>query len=149
MAKKKTKKKDKFSDKLLKRAKGIIPPTRIELYADEESLKAACDRLSPQTNPDHKVQAAPEPEVPTQPSNEVPDEIEFESKLQCSFFMQNRAMFDENNLQSELRRINRKYGHQQPIEIKMSRRFEQVKGKDKQRRDCKVFVTNYIIVMKG
>lgn len=139
---------DKKLTPLKKRARKIgMSDAMIASYPDALALKRACDKISPKTNPDFRAQPGkvPEPVV----YDKMPDKFEIDSKLECKFISQNRAQFDEANLQAELRRINRKYGPQKPVRTVRTMSFKAVKGIDeKTKLSVKFFVTHYEIFMK-
>ena len=116
----------------------------IATYPDAKSLKEVCDIIHPQSNPDAypKRGSVPKPVIHTE---KVPDKIEIDSNMEAKFISRNRAQFDEQNLQAELRRINRKYGSQNPVKIVKTTTFNQVNGKNADRVPCKVLVTHYEI----
>jgi hypothetical protein len=134
---------------LYNRARKIgLADDQLKGYPDEVAVKAACDRMSPGSNPDGKVKAVVLPKVEPTVGEGMPDKFEFESKMETEFVMGSRSQFDENNLRAELRRINRKYGPQKPVRIDSSRSFKAVKGKNAEHRNCKFLVTTYEIFMK-
>lgn len=135
---------------LYKRARKIgLTDDQLKAYPDAVAVKAACDRMSPGSNPDAKVKAVVPPKAKLVEGGEaVPDMIEFESKMETSFMMGNRSSFDENNLRARLRKINRRYGTQHPVKIVKTTNFKQIKGKNEQHQNCKFYVTTYKIYLK-
>jgi len=131
---------------LFERARKKVGMTNevIATYPDAKSLKEVCDKIHPKSNPDAypKRGSAPKPVIYTE---KVPDKIEIDSNMEAKFISRNRAQFDEQNLQAELRRINRKYGSQNPVKIVKTTTFNQVRGRNADRVACKVLVTHYEI----
>lgn len=116
-------------------------------YPHAESLKAACDAIHPQSNPDAFPKRGSAP-LPVKYEDNMPDKFEIDSMMEAKFISQNRVQFDENNLKAELRRINRKYGAHKPVKIVKTTTFNQVNGKNADRVACKVLVTHYEIFFK-
>lgn len=116
-------------------------------YPDIKSLKSACDRIHPASNPDAYPQEGEAPK-PVEYEDNMPDKFDFDSAMEAKFVSQNRAQFDETNLQAELRRLNRKYGAHEPVKIVATKTFKQVKGMNKDRVACKVLITHFEIYMK-
>lgn len=116
-------------------------------YPDIESLKKACDRIHPKSNPDAYPKQGEAPKSVKYEDN-MPDKFEVDSMMEAKFISQNRAQFDEANLQDELRRINRKYGAHNPVKIVKTTTFNQIRGMNKDRIACKVLVTKFEIYFK-
>ena len=132
---------------LLERARKKVgmSPEQIAIHT-AESLKAYCDGIHPVSNPDAKPQKGVVP--PMQPSSvPMPDVFEFESKMEANV-ARNRPQFDEANLQTELRRINRVYGVHAPVRVVKDSDNRPVNGKNKHGQTARLFVTKYIIYMK-
>ena len=128
-----------FAAGLLDRAKKVgLTQEQIETYPTAADLLDALNAMSPKTNPDIKVQPATDKEKVIE--SDVPDKFEFVSKLERKFISKNRAQHDEQNLQAELRRINRIYGAQKPVKIVATTEFEA----DKDNNLC----TAYVIYLK-
>lgn len=137
-----------FPAKLVKRAKKIgMSPEMIAVYPDAESLKRACDGISPRTNPDARVKEG-KISPPVKYTDKMPDKFEFESAMEEKFISASRAQFDENNLQLELRKINRKHGPQKPVRITKDMNCNAVKGKNKDKQMAKMLITKFVIFMK-
>ena len=119
----------------------------IAVYPDAESLKKACDGISPRTNPDARVKEGKIP-PPVKYTDKMPDKFEFESAMEEKFLSASRAQFDENNLQLELRKINRKYGAQKPVRITKDMNCNAVKGKNKDKQMARMLITKFTIFMK-
>ncbi len=137
-----------YGAELIKRAKKIgMSPEMIAVYPDAESLKKACDGISPRTNPDARIKEGIIP-PPVEHPDKMPDKFEFESAMEEKFHSANRAQFDENNLQLELRRINRKYGAQKPVKIVKTVNCNSVQGKNKDKQTAKMLITKFEILMK-
>ena len=118
----------------------------ISHYTKAADLKQYLDAISPKTNPDARVKAAVIPDPSKAPAKEkVPAKVEFESKLEVKFAGQNRAQFDENNLQAKLREINRKYGAQAPKRIVLDKNCKVVKGKNELKVDAQLLITKITI----
>ncbi len=133
--------------RLIKRAKKIgMTEEMIATYPDATALKNACDAMSPQSNPDARPSTGKATGKVVLP--QMPDKFEIDSKLEARFVTQNRARFDENNLQLELRRINRRFGPSKPVKIVKIITFEKIKGVSKDKISVQFFVTHYEIFMK-
>ena len=131
---------------LLKRAKKLgMAKEVIATYTDPVKLKLFMDGISQKTNPDAQAKRGVIP-APVKHEDKMPDKVEFDSKIEIKFTMQNRAQFDENRLQEELRAINRQYGSQKPKKIIKTTMFEPVKGLTKFKLACKHYVTHYEII---
>lgn len=149
IAKKKTAKSSLDPD-LVKRAKKIgLTDNQIASYPDAESLKKALDGMSPQTNPDARVKPG-KPPKPVVHTEKMPKEKKFEidSKFEQKFISQSRAQFDENTLQAELRRINRKYGAQEPVKIVKTTTFKPVSGLNENKITVKFLITHFEVYFK-
>ncbi|MHC4387341.1 MAG: hypothetical protein ACYSX1_01905, partial [Planctomycetota bacterium] len=139
-----------FPPELVERAKKIgMSPEMIDTYADAATLKAACDKISPQTNPDYRLQQGEAPTTVLVSAEKMPDKFEFESRLEAKFMMRNRPQFDEANLQTELRKIRRRYGNVEPVKIVKTTTFKPVKGVTEDKLAAKFLVTKFEIFMKG
>ena len=110
--------------KLIKRAEEYgLSKEQIGKYPDENSLTQFLDAKCPKSNPVLRPEQIIAPDVP-KIKEEVPDKFEIESKLENKFIVRSRLHFDEDNLQAELRRINRKYGTQSPVKIVKTMTFK-------------------------
>jgi hypothetical protein len=133
---------------LIERAKKIgLSDNQIESYPDVESLKKALDGMSPKTNPDARVKPGtpPTPKVHTE---KIPDKVEIDSKFEAKFTSQSRSQFDENSLQAELRRINRKYGAHAPVKIIKTVTFKPVSGLNENKITVNFLITHFVIFFK-
>jgi len=139
---------NKFQNLKIRAAKIGMSPEMIETYPDAESLKKACDKISPSSNKAGRAKYGPLPK-PVQHPEPCPDKFEIESRLETRLSSTNREQHDEVNLQSKLRWINCKYGAQKPERIIRDASNIPVDGKDRVGRNAKVFVTKYTIIMKG
>lgn len=119
----------------------------IATYPDAESLKRACDKISPRTNPDARPGEGVVP-PPVKYEDNRPDVFEFDSKMEAKFISQNRAQFDENELQLKLREINRRYGPQKLVKIIKTTTFKPVKGITKDKLSAMFLVTHYEVHFK-
>lgn len=137
-----------ISDAVYKRARKTVGMTndQIASYRTEELLVKALNGMHSKSNPDAKVKSV---EVPEQPrvEDKMPDKIEFESRLEA-MSMQNRVQFDEQNLQLELRKINRRFDTQKPVRIVADKSNKPVSGKDEKHRMAKFLVTKYTVYYK-
>jgi len=88
----------------------------IASYPDAESLLKACNGMHKQSNPDARIKESVPP-VGVKFKDNMLNVLTLESVLEAQFVQTNRVMFDESNLQSFLRNINRKYGTQKPLRI--------------------------------
>jgi hypothetical protein len=61
-------------------------------------------------------------------SDDMPDKFAIESKMPLGTISRNREQFDEANLQTQLRFINRKYGHHQPVKVIKTVLYKPVNG---------------------
>ncbi len=120
--------------------------SRIVAFPTAAALKKFCDKTHPASNPDALPQAAPIPEAKT--VLEPPDKIEFDSKLEAQFITMNRASFDNNTLQAEMRKVNRKYGTQKSVRIMTDQACKAVDGKDKRGISVKYLITHYVVYYK-
>ncbi|KKN04867.1 hypothetical protein LCGC14_1092950 [marine sediment metagenome] len=137
-----------ISDEVYKRARRTIGMRneQIAAYGSEVSLVAAMNRMHPKSNPEARVKAVEVPEQPRVEDN-MPDKIEFESKMEARS-MANRTHFDEQNLQAELRKINRQYDTHDPVRIVTDKSFKPINGKDKKGRSEKQLITKYTVYYK-
>jgi len=136
------------SKKSRKRAKKVgFTDRQIEQFANDDILNATCDSVSPQTNPDARPKRGIVPEKKDRP-DDMPDQFDFVSELECRQSTTNRAQFDRDNLNAELRRINRRYGSYEPTAIERDASKTPIDGKDKHGRDAKLLVTKYTIYYK-
>ncbi len=60
----------------------------------------------------------------------------------------NRASFDNNTLQAEMRKINRKYGTQKPVRITTDQACKAVDDKDERGISVKYLITHYVVYYK-
>jgi len=133
---------------LYERARKIgMSDAMIATYTDEVALKKACDGISPRSNPDAEPKQVNIPE-PVVIKEEMPDKFEFESRLEYKSMMRNRDQFDRNNLQLELRKINRKWGEQKPVKIVKTTTFKPVKGINEDKIASKFLITRFEIFLK-
>ena len=130
------------------RARKVVGLTddQIANYPDEGSLVKALNAMHPKSNPDAKVKAVKTPEQP-RVEDKMPDKIVFESKMEARA-MANRIHFDEQNLQLELRKINRQFDTHDPVRIVMDKSFKPVNGKDKKGRSEKQLITKFTVYYK-
>ena len=133
---------------LYERAKNKVglDNSRIVAFPTAAALKKFCDKTHPASNPDArpKVGVIPPPKVVVEP----PDKIEFDSKLEAQFITTNRASFDNNTLQAQMRKVNRKYGTQNPVRIMTDQACYVVDGKDERGISVKYLVTHFIVYYK-
>ncbi len=103
---------------LYKRASKVIgmPDDMIASYPNDELLKKACDGMHSKSNPDARIKEGVVP-IGVKFEENMPDEFALESVIDAKFVQINRMQFDEANLQSFLRNINRRYGAQKPVRI--------------------------------
>ncbi len=119
--------------------------SQIVAYPDVESLKRFCDKVHPASNPDAMPKAAVIPSADDRVPEPPPDMIEFDSKLEAQFVTMNRASFDNNTLQAEMRKVNRKYGTQKPVRITTDQACKAVDGTDGRGISVKYLVTHFIV----
>lgn len=129
------------------RHKAHLSDSQIAIYPDVESLKAFCDRVHPASNPDALPKQGVRPE-PVVYEKGMPDKIEFESKFERKPFATNRPQFDEQTLQTELRKINRKYDIHDPVRVTFDRSYDPVKGMTKDNRSVKFLITKIVVYFK-
>jgi hypothetical protein len=139
----------KFPENLLIRAKKKVGMSDIQIanYKTPEELKQFLDSVSPQTNPDAKAKRSKPPKQ-KQHTERMPDKFEFDSKLEVRLIGVNRTQFDENNLQLELRKINRKYGAQMPVKVVKTVNYGVVNDVNKEKQRAKMLITHFEIFMK-
>lgn len=136
-----------FCKDLYDRAKRLgVNEAVIASYSTSKALKAYLDSISPTTNPD----AFPKQTAPVNKAGEktepIPATVEFDSEMESQWIMQDRSQFDEANLQSKLREMNRGYGAHKPIRIVMDRDMVDVMGV---KHDItKVLITHVTIVYR-
>ena len=99
---------------------------QIASYANAEALKQYCDGIHPQSNPDARIKEGA-PVVHPKFADNMPDSFTLDSVQEANFVTSNREQFDQANLQSFLRNINRKYGTQKPVRIVQDTSFVVVK----------------------
>ncbi len=123
-----------------------LDDSRIVAFPNAAALKKFCDKTHPASNPDAmpKVGAVPTAKTVLDP----PDKIEFDSKLEAQFITRNRASFDENTLQAETRKVNRKYGTQKPVRITTDQACLPVDGRDERGISVKYLITHYVVYYK-
>lgn len=129
------------------RHKVHLSDSQIAIYPDVESLKAFCDRVHPASNPDALPKQGVRPK-PVVYEKGMPDKIEFESKFERKPFATNRSQFDEQTLQTELRKINRKYDIHDPVRVTFDRSYDPVKGMTKDNRSVKFLITKIVVYFK-
>ena len=107
-----------YGEDLYKRASKKIGMTdaMIASYPDADALLKACNGMHSKSNPDARIKEGVPP-VGVKFEEDRPDVMTLESILKAAFVQQNRGMFDETNLQSFLRNVNRRYGAQKPLRI--------------------------------
>lgn len=137
-----------ISDAVYNRARKTIGMIneQIAAYSNEASLVAALNRMHSKSNPEAKVKSVEVPVV-ARVEDKLPDELKFESKLEA-MSMCNRVQFDENNLQLELRKINRKYGSHKPVRIVADKLNKPVNSTDKKNRMAKYLITTFTVYYK-
>ena len=135
---------------LYKRARKKIglDDSQIVAFPNVAALKKFCDKAHPASNPDARPKAAVIPPPEPKPVDGPPDKIEFDSKLEAQFVTRNRASFDNNTLQAEMRKVNRKYGTQKPVRITTDQAQEPVDGKDERSISVKYLITHYVVYYK-
>ncbi len=132
---------------LEKRAKKIgVRKEQLDSFPDDAARKAFLDKISPKTNPDARPKSSDSVKTTTV-FPDMPDKFKFVSKMEAQFVSQNRAQFDENELQAELRRIRRRYGSCDPVKIIMTKVFKPVDGVTKDKVQAKLLITGYEIFM--
>ncbi len=123
-----------------------ISREKIASFDDAAALKAYCDKISPQTNPDGRPKRGVVPKM--EPSEEVmPDKFEIDSKMEVNV-ARNRNQFDDAKLQAELMRINRTYGRQEPVRIVRDSNMKPEQGKNQHHQNTRLLVTHFTIFMK-
>ena len=120
--------------------------SQIVAYPDVESLKRFCDTVHPASNPDAMPKAAVLP--PPAAKEEPPNKIQFDSKLEAQFVTMNRASFDNNTLQAEMRKVNRKYGTQKPVRITTDQACNAVDAKNERGISVKYLITHFVVYYK-
>lgn len=128
------------------RKKVGLDDSRIVAFPTAAALKKFCDKSHPASNPDAMPKVAEIP--PPTAKEEPPDKIEFDSKLEAQFVTRNRASFDNNTLQAEMRKVNRKYGTQKPVRITADQACKPVTGKDERGITVKYLITHYVVYYK-
>lgn len=111
---------------------------QIASYSSADALLQAANGMHPKSNIDARVSEGKPPE-PVKFEENMPDTYVLESVLEAKFIKTNRDHFDRGNLQACLRRINRRYGPQEPVRIVQDRSFVVVKRE---------LVTKYTIYFK-
>ncbi len=136
-----------FPTDLYKRARRAgMGEEQIASFATAEDLKAKCDRISPNTNPDSKVKKGVVKKG-THVKVDMADVFEVDSSMEASKYA-SRMHFDNGNLQAELRRVNRIYGTHIPVRILMDQSNKPVQGKNKLGQNAKMMVTHFTIYYK-
>lgn len=125
-----------------------LDDSRIVGFPNAAALKKFCDKTHPASNPDARPQTGPDPDRVGGVAGPPPDKIEFDSKLEAQFVTVNRASFDYNTLQAELRKVNRKYGAQKPVRITTDQAQKPVDDVDKQGVSGKYLITHYVVYYK-
>ncbi len=97
----------------------------IARYPDVEALKQGANGMHPKSNVDARVKQGQRPE-PAKFAENMQDSFTLESVLEAKCFKTNRDHFDRGDLQAFLRRINRRYGPQNPVRIVQDRTFKVV-----------------------
>ncbi len=120
--------------------------SRIVAFPNAAALKKFCDKAHPASNPDALPERGDTP--PPKAVLQVPDKIEFDSKLEAQFVTMNRASFDNNTLQAEMRKVNRKYGVQKPVRITTDQAMKPVDGKNERGISVKYLITHYVVYYK-
>lgn len=123
-----------------------LDDSRIAGFPNARALKKFCDKTHPASNPDAMPKAADIP--PPAAKLEPPDKIEFDSKLEAQFVTANRASFDNNTLQAEMRKVNRKYGTQKPVRITADQACKPVNDKNERGISVKYLITHYVVYYK-
>ncbi|HDZ37962.1 MAG TPA: hypothetical protein ENH62_06720 [Marinobacter sp.] len=125
-----------------------LDDSRIVAFPTAAALKKFCDKAHMASNPDARPQVAeippPEPKAVLEP----PDKVEFDSKLEAQFITTNRASFDNNTLQAEMRKVNRKHGTQKPVRITTDQACKAVDGKDERGISVKYLITHFVVYYK-
>ncbi len=123
-----------------------LDDSQIAAFPNATALKKFCDKTHLASNPDARpeVGATPPPKAVLDP----PDKIEFDSKLEAQFVTMNRASFDNNTLQAEMRKVNRKYGVQKPVRITTDQAMKAVDGKSDRDISVKYLITHYVVYYK-
>jgi hypothetical protein len=126
-----------------------LDDSRIAVFEDATALKKYCDKRHPASNPDAKPNQPDLPSPPPKVAETVPDKIEFDSKLEAKFIMQDRLSFDEENLKAKLREVNRRFGKTiEPVKVVKTVTFDQQPGKTKQGLAAKFLVTQFVVYYK-
>ena len=125
-----------------------LDDSRIVGFSDALALKKFCDKTHPASNPDARPQTEPDPGRVSGIIDSPPEKIEFDSKLEAQFITANRASFDENTLQAELRKVNRRYGTQKPVRITTDQAQKPVDDRNKQGVSVKYLITHYVVYYK-
>lgn len=120
---------------------------QVNTFADEAALVAHLNGISPNTNPDSKVQAGVKPE-PAKCSDGAPEKIEFDSKMEARFMHQDRRHFDNGKLQAKLRLINRIHGTQKPVRIVTDVGCNPVQDKNDKGQTAKMLITKFTVYYK-
>ncbi len=123
-----------------------LEDSRIVAFPTAAALKKFCDKTHPASNPDAMPKVGEN--SPPKAVQDPPDKIEFDSKLEAQFITTNRASFDNNTLQAEMRKVNRKYGTQKPVRITTDQAQKPVDGRDERGISVKYLVTHYVIYYK-
>ncbi len=125
-----------------------LDDSQIVAFPNAAAIKKFCDKAHPASNPDALPKATKIPEPAPKAVLQVPDKIEFDSKLEAQFVTMNRASFDNNTLQAEMRKVNRKYGTQEPVRIMTDQSCKVVDGKDERGISVKYLITHYVVYYK-
>ncbi len=99
---------------------------QIASYSSTEALLQAANGMHPKSNVDARVSEGKPPKNVVFEEN-MPDSFTLESVLEAKFVKTNRDHYDRGNLQAFLRRVNRRYGPQEPVRIVQDRSFKVVK----------------------
>ncbi len=94
-------------------------------YSSAEALLQAANGMHPKSNVDARISEGKPPE-PAKFEENMPDSFMLESVLEAKFIKTNRDHYDRGNLQAFLRRINRRYGPQEPVRIIEDKSFKVV-----------------------
>lgn len=131
---------DKYGKDLYERCSKKIGMTyeQIAAHPDAESLLQYANGIHPASNVDARIKEGVPPEQKKFEEN-MPDSFTLESVLEAKFVKTNRDHFDRGNLQTFLRRINRRYGPFEPVRIVTDTSFI-VKKRE--------LVTKYVIYYK-
>ena len=125
-----------------------LDDSQIVAFPNVAALKKFCDKAHPASNPDALPKAAVIPPPEPKAVDERPNKIEFDSKLEAQFVTMNRASFDNNTLQAEMRKVNRKYGVQKPVRITTDQAQKPVDGKNERGISVKHLITHYVVYYK-